>query len=127
MGLYETQNRLGQSETLMLFFSKNKLISSQQKIKFVFHFAPCSTQPRSPLYDEILSIGNLSLMKNNHFALFQLPGYWLFYNCSFLSWLDQFSETRFELLFELCLLKSFHFLANSTNEHEIKPIEPTEH
>jgi hypothetical protein len=24
MGLYETQNRLGQSETLMLFFSKNK-------------------------------------------------------------------------------------------------------
>jgi hypothetical protein len=44
MGLYETQNCVGKSETLMLFFSKNKFVSSKNKIGVslgsVFHIAP---------------------------------------------------------------------------------------
>jgi hypothetical protein len=46
MGLYETQNRLGQSETLMLLFSKNKFkfVSTKNKVRVlfcpVFHTAP---------------------------------------------------------------------------------------
>jgi hypothetical protein len=47
MGLYETQNRLGQSETLMLFFRKKKslkFVSTKNKVRVsfspVFHTAP---------------------------------------------------------------------------------------
>jgi hypothetical protein len=40
MGLYETQNRLGQSETLMLFFSKNKF-----KVRFNKKKSSCFILP----------------------------------------------------------------------------------
>jgi hypothetical protein len=48
MGLYETLNHLGQSETLMLFFSKNKfkIRFNKKKVRVsfcpVFHTAPFS-------------------------------------------------------------------------------------
>jgi hypothetical protein len=48
MGLYETQNRLGQS-VHVIFQQKPVKSSFQQKIKFVFHFAPFFIQPLSPL------------------------------------------------------------------------------
>jgi hypothetical protein len=40
MGLCETQNRLGQKETLMLFFSKNKFKVHFVSFCPVFHTAP---------------------------------------------------------------------------------------
>jgi hypothetical protein len=48
MGLCETQNRLGQSETLMLFLSKNKFEFVSSKNKIGVSFAPCFIQPFAP-------------------------------------------------------------------------------
>jgi hypothetical protein len=59
MGLYKTQNRLEQSETLTLFFSKNNFKVHFIEKKIVFHFAPFS-----PIYSKDKLESTIDKIKN---------------------------------------------------------------